>query len=100
MRNRLLPLVALMSLLPVAAIAAGNAADQPSPPPVDTGPASEPEDPNAAPYPPDGVTDPNAEYPTDGTEGTDQGEAAPPDAPPPPAPPDAPPPPAGKAPPN
>ena len=85
MRNRLLPLVALMGLLPVAAIAAGNAADQPAPPPADTGPVSEPEDPNAAPYPPDGVTDPNAEYPTDGTEGTDQGEAIPPDASPPPA---------------
>ena len=80
MRYRVLPLLALMSLLPVAAAAAGNAADPP--PPVDSGPASEPEDPNAAPYPPDGVTDPNAEYPTDGTEGTDQGEAVPVDAPP------------------
>ena len=80
MRNRLMPLVALMSLLPVAALAAGNAADPPTPPPTDAGPASEPDDPNAAPYPPDGVTDPNAEYPTDGTEGTDQGEAVPPDA--------------------
>ena len=90
MRNRLLPLVALMGLLPVAAIAAGNAAEQPAPPPADTGPASEPEDPNAAPYPPDGVTDPNAEYPTDGSEGTDQGEAVPPDTPPPPAGADAP----------
>ncbi len=85
MRIRLLPLVALIGLLPVAAIAAGNAADQPAPPPADTGPVSEPEDPNAAPYPPDGVTDPNAEYPTDGTEGTDQGEGIPPDASPPPA---------------
>ena len=84
MRNRLLPLVALMGLLPVAAIAAGNAADQPVAPPADAGPASEPED-HEAPYPPDGVTDPNAEYPTDGTEGTDQGEAVPPDASPPPA---------------
>jgi len=27
-----------------------------------------------APYPPDGVTDPDVVYPTDGTEGTDQGE--------------------------
>ena len=27
-----------------------------------------------APYPPDGVTDPGVVYPTDGTEGTDQGE--------------------------
>lgn len=77
MRYRLLPLLALMSLLPVAAVAAGNAAAPPSPPPVDSGPASEPEDPNAAPYPPDGVTDPSAEYPTDGTEGTDQGETVP-----------------------
>ena len=31
------------------------------------GTAAEPADPNAAPYPPDGVIDPNAEYPTDGS---------------------------------
>ena len=51
--------------------------NRPRPPPADAGPATEPDDPNAAPYPPDGVIDPNAEYPTDGAEGTDQGEAVP-----------------------
>ena len=63
----------MISLLPFAAAALvlcrRSAAGRP-------GMATEPDDPNAAPYPPDGVTDPNAEYPTDGTEGTDQGEAA------------------------
>jgi hypothetical protein len=71
MSKRLLPFLALLSLLPYAAATSSYAAD---PPPNDPGMAAEPEDPNAAPYPPDGVTDPNAVYPTDGTEGTDQGE--------------------------
>ena len=79
MRRKLLLVLALSSLLSVA-VAARSYAEPPPPPPADAGPATEPDDPNAAPYPPDGVTDPNAQYPTDGTEGTDQGEAVP-DAP-------------------
>ena len=75
MRRRLLPLVLALSSLLSFATAASSDAEQPPPPPADAGPATEPDDPNAAPYPPDGVTDPNAQYPTDGTEGTDQGEA-------------------------
>jgi hypothetical protein len=68
-----LPLAAaLIGLLPVVVVGPGYAAE---PPPVDPGMAAEPADPDAAPYPPDGVTDPNVDYPTDGTEGTDQGEA-------------------------
>lgn len=70
MRNKLLALV-LASILPFATASLLLAAE----PPADTGMATEPEDPNAAPYPPDGVTDPNVDYPTDGPEGTDQGEA-------------------------
>ena len=104
--SKKLPLAAaLIGLLPVVLVAPGYAAE---PPADDPGMAAEPADPNAAPYPPDGVTDPNVDYPTDGTEGTDQGEAgvdgaappaadapAPPDdAPAPPAAADAPAPPA------
>ncbi len=71
MRNKLLVL-AMLSLLPFATAALVSAAE----PPADSGMATEPEDPNAAPYPPDGVTDPNVDYPTDAPEGTEQGEAA------------------------
>jgi hypothetical protein len=71
MRNKLLVL-AMLGLLPFATAALVSAAE----PPADSGMATEPEDPNAAPYPPDGVTDPNVDYPTDAPEGTDQGEAA------------------------
>ena len=86
MRRKLLLVLALSSLLS-AALAARSYAEPSPPPPADAGPATAPDDPNAAPYPPDGVTDPNAQYPTDGTEGTDQGEAVPdaPNATPPPA---------------
>jgi hypothetical protein len=92
MRRKLLLVLALSSLLSFAT-AAPSYAEPPPPPPADAGPATEPDDPNAAPYPPDGVTDPNAQYPTDGTEGTDQGEAIQdaPTATPPPAGDDAPP---------
>jgi len=71
MRNKILVL-AMVGLLPFATGALVLAAE----PPADSGMATEPEDPNAAPYPPDGVTDPNVDYPTDAPEGTDQGEAA------------------------
>ena len=71
MRNKLL-MLAMASLLPFAATAVASAAE----PPADSGMTTEPEDPNAAPYPPDGVTDPNVDYPTDAPEGTDQGEAS------------------------
>lgn len=71
MSKKLLLVLALIGSLPYAA-APARAAD---PAPADSGMVAEPEDPDAAPYPPDGVTDPNAEYPTDGSEGTDQGEA-------------------------
>ena len=77
MRNKLLVL-AMLSLLPFSTAALVAAAE----PPADSGMATEPEDPNAAPYPPDGVTDPNVDYPTDAPEGTDQGEAATDPAPP------------------
>ena len=79
MRNKLLVL-AMVSLLPFATAARVSAAE----PPADSGMATEPEDPNAAPYPPDGVTDPNVDYPTDALEGTDQGEAGATDQPAPP----------------
>ena len=78
MRNKLL-MLAMAGLLPFATAALVSAAE----PPADSGMVTEPEDPNAAPYPPDGVTDPNVDYPTDAPEGTDQGEAA--TDPPPPA---------------
>jgi hypothetical protein len=85
MIKKLLLVLALTSLLPFAAPAPGYAAD-----PLPTGPgvAADPPDPNAAPDPPDGVVDPNAAYPTDEGDSTDQGEtgadapAAPPGAPP------------------
>jgi hypothetical protein len=64
--------LAMLSLLPFSTATLVAAAE----PPADSGMATEPEDPNAAPYPPDGVTDPNVDYPTDAPEGTDQGEAA------------------------
>jgi hypothetical protein len=75
MRRKLLPVLALSSLLSAVAVAPSYA--EPPPPLPDGGPVTEPDDPDAAPYPPDGVTDPDVQYPTDGTEGTDQGEADP-----------------------
>jgi hypothetical protein len=85
MIKKLLLILALTGLLPFAVAAPGYAAD---PPPTDPGMVAEPADPNAAPDPPDGVVDPNATYPTDEGQSTDQGEtgadapAAPPAAPP------------------
>jgi hypothetical protein len=76
MRRKVVLVLAVSGLLS-AAVAARSYAEPPPPPPADGGPANEPDDPNAAPYPPDGVTDPNAQYPTDGSEGTDQGEVVP-----------------------
>jgi hypothetical protein len=70
MTKRLSMALALAGLL-LAAPAALYAADAP---PTDPGMTNEPADPDAQPYPPDGVTDPNANYPTDGQEGTSQGE--------------------------
>lgn len=70
MLKKVLLVVALMGLFPFTVAAPGYAAD----PPPDQGMPAEPEDPNASPDPPDGVTDPNADYPVDNTEGTDQGE--------------------------
>lgn len=85
MIKKLLLVLALTGLLPFAVAAPGYAAD---PLPTDPGMVAEPADPNAAPDPPDGVVDPNATYPTDEGQSTDQGEtgvdapAAPPAAPP------------------
>lgn len=62
--------IALVGLLPFVGAAKAYAEE----PPPEVG-ATAPDDPDAQPYPPDGVTDPNATYPTDGSEGTDQGEA-------------------------
>lgn len=62
--------IALAGLLPLAGASTVYAEDPPADPEVQTAP----EDPDGQPYPPDGVTDPNAQYPTDGS-GTDQGEA-------------------------
>lgn len=84
MIKRLLLALALASLLPFAAVAAGYATD---PPPADPGTAADPADPNAAPDPPDGTVDPNATYPTDPGQGTDQGEVPAEGADTPPAPP-------------
>jgi hypothetical protein len=98
MLKKTLLAVACVAFLPLAATLPALAAD----PPADQGMTAPPEDPDAAPYPPDGVTDPNAEYPVDGAEGTDQGEPGAEPAPGPaaqPAPaPAAPPPAKGKAP--
>jgi hypothetical protein len=74
MIKKLLLVLALTSLLPFALAAPGYAVD---PPAVDPGTAADPADPNAAPDPPDGTIDPNATYPTDGDQGTDQGEPVP-----------------------
>jgi hypothetical protein len=72
MTKKLLLVLALTSLLPFAVAAPGYAAADA--PPTDAGMAAEPADPNAAPDPPDGVVDPNATYPTDEGDSTDQGE--------------------------
>jgi hypothetical protein len=69
MLKKVLLILAFLGLSAFTAATPGVAAD----PPAEQG-ATEPEDPDAAPYPPDGVTDPNADYPVDGSEGTDQGE--------------------------
>ena len=88
----LLLAVALFGLLPLGGVsiayAADTAADVPADaqedagPPADTGEGNEPDDPDAAPNPPDGVTDPNVTYPTDDS-GAGQGDtgAEPPSAP-------------------
>jgi hypothetical protein len=86
MVRKLLAAIAFLAL-PVAATAPAYAEDPPAAGAAEAPPAAAPEadDPDGQPYPPDGVTDPNATYPTDGTgDTTDQGEAgaAPPDAPP------------------
>lgn len=80
MIKKLLPVAALLAVLPLT-VATGVYAEEP--PPGEAG-AAAPDDPNAQPYPPDGVTDPNAQYPTDPSNMTDQGEtgAEPPAAPP------------------
>lgn len=70
MIRKLLPVVALLVLLPLA-VAFQVYAEEP---PAGESGAAAPDDPNAQPYPPDGVTDPNATYPTDGSNMTDQGE--------------------------
>ncbi len=81
--------IAFAGLLSLAGASAVYAQDPSADPPADAGAQTAPEDPEGQPYPPDGVTDPNAEYPTDGAT-TDQGETgaeppaegAPADAPP------------------
>jgi hypothetical protein len=79
MLRKLLPAVAAMAVL-----AATRAVGADDPAPVYPPAAGEPQlQDDGQPYPPDGVTDPNAAYPTDGAgETTDQGEAGavPPDA--------------------
>jgi len=68
------------ALLAGASVPAVYAAEPPANDPTAAGqqsPDPETAEPGAvddAPYPPDGVTDPDVVYPTDGTEGTDQGE--------------------------
>lgn len=70
MLKKMLLTVAFLALFPFTASLPTQAAD----PGDDQGMTAPPDDPDAAPYPPDGVTDPNAEYPIDAPEGTDQGE--------------------------
>ncbi len=78
MIRKLLTAIALLVLLPLAtaslvSIPGAYAAE---PPPAGPPGAAEPDDPEGQPYPPDGVTDPNATYPTDGAgDTTDPGEA-------------------------
>lgn len=69
--------IAVLALLPLSATTRANAED---PPPADSqgaesgAPAAD--DPDGQPYPPDGVAEPDAAYPTDGAgDTTDQGEA-------------------------
>lgn len=69
MLKKVLLAVGFLGLVASTATVPAYAAD----PPPEQG-TTEPEDPDAAPYPPDGVTDPNANYPVDAPEGTDQGE--------------------------
>jgi hypothetical protein len=79
MLRKLLPALVVLAALGVAATGASGA-DDPAPP---TPPAAGEAPDDGQPYPPDGVTDPNAQYPTDGAgETTDPGEAGavPPDA--------------------
>ncbi|MFN3626016.1 MAG: hypothetical protein ACK4TP_18425 [Hyphomicrobium sp.] len=75
---RKLVLAAVMLALAAPSAVAPAVAEDP-PPAANTGAqqGAEPDDPDGQPYPPDGVTDPNAVYPTDGPgDTTDQGEAA------------------------
>ena len=77
MTKKLLACIALTCLMSLASAPRVYAED---PAPVDAARGAEaqpgePDDPDASPYPPDGVTDPNATYPTDGSGGTDPGEA-------------------------
>jgi len=71
MTKKLLLAIALAGVLPVAGALPLRADD---PPPAESGGAAQPEDPDAEPYPPDGVTDPNVTYPVDGAESAGQGE--------------------------
>lgn len=73
MGKNLLPVVGLLLLLSLGATSQAVAGE---PPPAESGETAVPEDPDAQPYPPDGVTDPNAIYPTDASAGAEQGEAA------------------------
>jgi hypothetical protein len=65
--------IALVGLLPLTAASTVYAED----PPSDSGVTAAPEDPDAQPYPPDGVTDPNTPYMTDDSanKGAGDGEA-------------------------
>lgn len=87
MIRKLLLAISISTLLPFTVTPMAYAADPPpaaDPQAVPQG-APEPDDPDGQPYPPDGVTDPNATYPTDGAgDTTDPGEAGAvaPDAPP------------------
>lgn len=71
MIKNLLPVIALLILLPLAAVSQAYAGE---PPPAESGETAVPDDPDAQPYPPDGVIDPNAIYPTDASGGTEPGE--------------------------
>lgn len=78
MIRKLVLATVMLALAAPSAVVPAVAEDPP--PAADTQGAqqgAEPDDPDGEPYPPDGVTDPNAVYPTDGSgDTTDQGEAA------------------------
>jgi len=73
-------ILTFLALLAGASVQAVHAAEPPASDPAAAGQqgadegVAEPGAVDDAPYPPDGVTDPDVVYPTDGTEGTDQGE--------------------------